>query len=426
MANEKQKMLITNANLFDGNHEPLQENVNILVEGNLIRTITKDAIQGDGVETVIDAKNKTVIPGLVDCHTHVMITNSMHLMDQMTHDEAAARATRIARDMILRGFTTIRDVGGGVFGLKNAIDAGYVEGPRIYPSGAAISQTCGHSDFRQNRAQRHPNVHNDSPFMRQGHFAIADGVPEILRAVRSELFKGASQIKIMAGGGAASKYDPLETVQYTLEEMKACVQAAADYGTYVCAHIHNKAAMLRAADAGIKCFEHASFMDDEVARRMADDGIILCAQYAMADLVANRKIPFDAEVLYQKTERVGKAILKTGELVQKYGIKNVYGTDMPGPREVQSSQSKEFGGLKKQFGNFQGLKAATGNTTQLFEMTTCLNPYPEGKLGCLHEGSYADLLVVKENPLADLTVLEDSENLELIVKDGEIFKNKLN
>jgi imidazolonepropionase-like amidohydrolase len=159
--NETQRMIIKNANLFDGNNEKLQAGVHILIEKNLIKKITSEDIDVDGDATVIDVKNKTVIPGLVDCHTHVMLNHSFNLLDQMNHDETAARATRVVRDMISRGFTTIRDVGGGVYGLKKAIDDGYVEGPRIYPSGAAVSQTCGHSDYRQNRAQRHPNVHND-------------------------------------------------------------------------------------------------------------------------------------------------------------------------------------------------------------------------------------------------------------------------
>lgn len=211
------------------------------------------------------------MPGLIDAHVHITLSAGFSELDAMTTNEMAIRSARISEEMLMRGFTSCRDVGGNTLGLKNAIDTGYANGPRIFPSQAAISQTSGHSDYRQNQAQqRLANGHEDSPIMKTGTFKVADGRSEVLKAVREQLFMGASQIKIMAGGGASSTFDPLDTLQYTLDEMKAAVEAASDYGTYVAAHIHTAPAMKRAAEAGVMCFEHATIMDEEIAQTIKD------------------------------------------------------------------------------------------------------------------------------------------------------------
>jgi len=218
------KKLIINANVFDGVRRELKEGVNILIENNLIKKISKDNYADDFEGTIINAKGKTIIPGLIDCHYHIMLSDTFKTMDEMEIDEVAVKSTIIAKELLDRGFTTIRDVGGYVWGLKKSIDEGWVSGPRIYPSGATISQTSGHSDYRQNRAQRNPKDYQDSPFLRQGHMVVADGVPECLQAARDQFFKGATQIKVMGGGGASSLWDPLDTIQYTKNELEAIVE----------------------------------------------------------------------------------------------------------------------------------------------------------------------------------------------------------
>lgn len=418
------KKIIKNANVFDGRNEELIKNVTIVIENNLVKEITTKEVNEDGFDEVIDAQGRTVIPGLIDAHVHMALSHSFENVDKMTYDEIAIRSAKIAEEMLLRGFTTVRDVGSPTVGLKKCIDEGYATGPRIFPSNSAISQTCGHSDYRQNRAQGRTILGEEAPIMRSGAFKIADGVPEVLKAVREQLFMGASQIKIMAGGGASSIYDPLDTNQYTLEELKAAVQAAQDYGTYVCAHIHTAPSMLRAAEAGIKCFEHASLMTEEVAKVIAEKDIWICGQYGIAPLLVERKVPLDSELLYQKTERVGKGIIQGVEYIKKYNIKNlVFGTDFVGTKEVHENQLSEFSGRKKFFGSYEGLKHATGNAHELFKLCTYQNPYPEGKVGVLEEGSFADLIIVDGNPVEDLDIITNTDNMKLIMKDGKVYKN---
>ena len=213
--------VITNANVFNGVDNQLQENVSLLIENNVITQIGD--VDLSLANEIIDAKGGTVMPGLIDAHVHITMSAPFHELDKMTREEVAIRSAKVAEGMLMRGFTTVRDVAGNTLGLKNCIDNGYATGPRILPSQAAISQTCGHSDYRQNQAQERTGSHEDSPIMKTGAFTVADGRSEVLRAVREQLFMGASQIKMMAGGGASSSFDPLDTIQYTLDEDRKSV-----------------------------------------------------------------------------------------------------------------------------------------------------------------------------------------------------------
>lgn len=419
------KIAVKNVKVFDGFENKLLESANIIIEDNIVVDISQDELAADGFDQVIDGKSKWAVPGLIDAHVHMCATAGFAAIDQMTTEEVVLRSARLAKDMLMRGFTTVRDVASPTVGLKKVVDEKLLDGPRIYPSEAAISQTCGHSDYRQNRAQRNnPIVGSDSPNQRHGFFAVADGVPEVLKATREQLFKGASQIKMMAGGGASSLFDPLDTVQYTIEEMRACVQAAGDYGTYVCTHIHTNPAMLRAADAGIQCFEHASLMDEQTAQVVKDKGIWVCPQYGVGEMLADRKVPMDSEIQYQKTERVGKGLMLQAELFEKMGMLDqlVLGTDVVGTLETHKMQSLELGWRAKKFGAFQALKQATGNCHELFKLCTYQNPYPEAEVGTLRKGSFADLLIVNDNPLENTDLFKDTDNILMIMKDGDVFK----
>ena len=393
------KKLITNANVFNGVDNNLIENVSILIEDNLITQIGEvDATLAD---EIIDAQGGTVMPGLIDAHVHITLSAPFNVIDTMTREEVAIRSAKISEEMLMRGFTTIRDVAGNTLGLKKSIDNGYATGPRILPSMAAISQTSGHSDYRQNQAQeRLANGHEDSPMMKLGAMRVADGRSEVLKAVREQLFMGASQIKIMAGGGASSTFDPLDTLQFTSDEMEAAVQAASDYGTYVAAHIHTSDAMRRAAEAGVMSFEHATIMDDEIAEIIKEKGIWVIPSYFTSSLIAERKIPLPNEETYRKTERVGKAMFKSAELIKKYDIQNIaFGTDCVGETDVHATQLNELGAIEQVFDTITALRMATSNCGRLFEMSTYQHPYQEGKLGQVVEGAYADLLVIDGNPL---------------------------
>ncbi|MGR4998419.1 amidohydrolase family protein [Vibrio celticus] len=419
------KKLITNANVFNGVDNNLIENVSILIEDNLITQIGE--IDPTIADETIDAQGGTVMPGLIDAHVHITLSAPFNVIDTMTREEVAIRSAKISQEMLMRGFTTIRDVAGNTLGLKNSIDNGYATGPRILPSMAAISQTCGHSDYRQNQAQeRLANGHEDSPMMKLGAMKVADGRSEVLKAVREQLFMGASQIKIMAGGGASSTFDPLDTLQFTSEEMKAAVDAASDYGTYVAAHIHTSDAMRRAAEAGVMSFEHATIMDDDIAEIIKDKGIWVIPSYFTSSLIAERKIPLPNEETYRKTERVGKAMFKSAELIKKYDIQNIaFGTDCVGETNVHATQLNELGAIEQVFDTITALRMATSNCGRLFEMSTYQHPYQEGKLGQIVEGAYADLLIIDGNPLESVACVANTETQKLIMKDGKVYKNTL-
>ncbi|MEZ8296240.1 amidohydrolase family protein [Vibrio splendidus] len=419
------KKLITNANVFNGVDNNLIENVSILIEDNLITQIGE--IDPTIADETIDAQGGTVMPGLIDAHVHITLSAPFNVIDTMTREEVAIRSAKISEEMLMRGFTTIRDVAGNTLGLKNGIDKGYATGPRILPSMAAISQTCGHSDYRQNQAQeRLANGHEDSPMMKLGAMKVADGRSEVLKAVREQLFMGASQIKIMAGGGASSTFDPLDTLQFTSEEMKAAVDAASDYGTYVAAHIHTSDAMRRAAEAGVMSFEHATIMDDDIAEIIKEKGIWVIPSYFTSSLIAERKIPLPNEETYRKTERVGKAMFKSAELIKKYDIQNIaFGTDCVGETNVHATQLNELGAIEQVFDTITALRMATSNCGRLFEMSTYQHPYQEGKLGQIVEGAYADLLIIDGNPLESVACVANTETQKLIMKDGKVYKNTL-
>ncbi|ULN65137.1 amidohydrolase family protein [Vibrio gigantis] len=419
------KKLITNANVFNGVDNNLIENVSLLIEDNLITQIGE--IDPTLADEIIDAQGGTVMPGLIDAHVHITLSAPFNVIDTMTREEVAIRSAKISEEMLMRGFTTIRDVAGNTLGLKNSIDNGYATGPRILPSMAAISQTCGHSDYRQNQAQeRLANGHEDSPMMKLGAMKVADGRSEVLKAVREQLFMGASQIKIMAGGGASSTFDPLDTLQFTSEEMKAAVDAASDYGTYVAAHIHTSDAMRRAAEAGVMSFEHATIMDDDIAEIIKEKGIWVIPSYFTSSLIAERKIPLPNEETYRKTERVGKAMFKSAELIKKYDIQNIaFGTDCVGETNVHATQLNELGAIEQVFDTITALRMATSNCGRLFEMSTYQHPYQKGKLGQIVEGAYADLLIIDGNPLEGVACVANTETQKLIMKDGKVYKNSL-
>ncbi|CAK1691500.1 metal-dependent hydrolase family protein [Vibrio crassostreae] len=419
------KKLITNANVFNGVDNNLIKNVSILIEDNLITQIGE--VDTTLADEIIDAQGGTVMPGLIDAHVHITLSAPFNVIDTMTREEVAIRSAKISEEMLMRGFTTIRDVAGNTLGLKKSIDNGYATGPRILPSMAAISQTSGHSDYRQNQAQeRLANGHEDSPMMKLGAMRVADGRSEVLKAVREQLFMGASQIKIMAGGGASSTFDPLDTLQFTSDEMEAAVQAASDYGTYVAAHIHTSDAMRRAAEAGVMSFEHATIMDDDIAEIIKEKGIWVIPSYFTSSLIAERKIPLPNEETYRKTERVGKAMFKSAELIKKYDIRNIaFGTDCVGETNVHATQLNELGAIEQVFDTITALRMATSNCGRLFEMSTYQHPYQEGKLGQIVEGAYADLLIIDGNPLEGVACVANTDTQKLIMKDGKVYKNTL-
>lgn len=273
------KTLIKRVRVFDGTASQLAGERQIVIQDNLVREITASQVSEEGFDQVIDGEGKTAMPGLVDAHVHLGCffpsTNQL--------DYAIAGSAAVAKKLLYQGITTVRDAGGVVQGLKRAFDERLLEGPRIFPSNSCITQTCGHGDDDLAHARR------DIQFRTPSFSVLADGVDEMIRAVREQFYKGASQIKIMAGGGCSSEHDPIPTVQYSLGEMRAAVEAARDYGTYVMAHLYTAPSMMRAAKAGVKSFEHAHMMDEEAARAIQEKGIFVAPMPQFNKV--NKKVP---------------------------------------------------------------------------------------------------------------------------------------
>ena len=405
---------IKNVNVFDGINEALLKGVSVIIQDNKIEDIVSGEFGSEQIDTLIDAGGYTLIPGLTDCHVH--IAHSRVFDDRV--DQKVVQGVANAKEFLRKGFTSVRDAGGITYGLKQGIDEGIVEGPRIFPSNAFLTQTSGHADFRQSKSEFRlfDRVYASGAAM-TGEAWYADGVPEVLRGVRENFFLGASQIKIMAGGGVMSLSDPIDTVQFTREEMEAAVGAAADYGTYVMAHLYTPGAILRAVRAGVKSFEHCQLMDEECARALADAGAFIDPCPNMA--AEAPPIIMEHPIRRAKQLRVSAGEKREAELIEKYRLTLLFGTDS------NAGNPKDLSHYKDRWGSLAGLRAATGNVNELTKLTTYQNPYPEGEIGVIKKGAFADLLITEGNPAEDLDILSDPDNLLLIMKDGRIFKNAI-
>jgi imidazolonepropionase-like amidohydrolase len=322
----------------------------------------------------------------------------------------------------MRGFTTVRDLGGPVTGLKRAIDEGVSIGPRIYPSGAVISQTSGHGDFRFSfelpRTPGGPLSHSELA----GVAAIADSPDEVRLRAREQLRLGASQIKLMAGGGVSSPYNPIESTQYTEAEIRAAVEAAENWGTYVTVHAYTPRAIRQAIRAGVKVIEHGQLVDEETVRMMAEMGIWWSLQPLTYDAdVFARMSPASQEKALQVFAGTDSAY----RLARKYGVKTAFGADILFDAAAASRQGAYLASLARWYTPAEALKMATADNGELMALSGFINPYP-GRLGVVEEGALADLLLVDGDPLADLELVADPDrNFSVIMKDGTIYKNTL-
>ena len=330
-------------------------------------------------------------------------------------------AGREAGATLLRGFTTIRDAGGPVFGLKRAIDTGLLPGPRIYPSGAMISQTSGHGDFRMIYDHFHGGCGCEAAHIEQlGASRIVDGTDAVTAATRENLRQGASQIKLMTGGGAASLYDPLDVTEFFEEEIRAAVRAAEDWGTYVMVHVYNPRGIARAIAAGVRSIEHGHLIDEPTMELLAANDVWLSMQ---AFAVEDNSYP--SPVQQAKHIEITQGTDRTYNLAKKYRVKLAWGTDLLFNPANTKNQNHGIVKLQKWFTPFEILKMVTFDNAQLLAMSGPRNPYP-GRLGVVEEGALADLLLIEGNPLQEIGVLENpAEKFALIVKDGVICKNNL-
>ena len=434
-------LLITNVNIFDGHSEALLANHNVLVRGDLIAEITAEPIASEATDSarVIDGQGMTLMPGLIDVHTHLALNERRSIVQSdHTLDYVAIRATKIAEQALLDGFTSVRDLGGPVFGVQRAIEEGLVRGPRIFPSGAILSQSSGHGDFRA-RSDPNPTLTGErvSTFERWGVSSIVDGRPLVLAATRQNLMQGATQIKIMAGGGGSSVYDPIDTTQFTLDEMRAAVEAAADWGTYVTAHLFFPRAARRAIEAGVKCLDHAFFLDEATIELAARESVFLAPQFwAMSDeLFKHPDLQADKHDAIRAMQIAAKDL---APWLVKHGVKVPFATDLLGVQsEGTRSRRFEIALRGELFGsNLEVLRQMTSVGGELLALSGPRFPAP-GPLGVIAEGATADILLIDGNPLEDLTLLgahpewfdapepEPIDTIRLIVKGGVVYKNTL-
>ncbi len=414
--------LFNNVRIFDGRSSALSAPSNVLVKDNRIERISASPIAADASTIVITGNGRTLMPGLIDAHWHTMLVRP---------NPAAAMANDVgyttlvaadeASDTLMRGFTTIRDLGGPSFGLKRAIDEGLVAGPRIFPSGAMISITGGHGDFRQTYELPRTNGGPLSRVEEIGGAMIADGPDLVRQRAREQLMLGATQIKLTAGGGVASPHSPIDVSTFTEAELRAAVEAAENWGTYVTVHAYTPVAIQRSIAAGVKCIEHGHLMDEATARLMAEKGIWLSIQPFLDDEDAVQFPPGSIQQ-YKKAQVVAGTDRAYG-YAKKYGIKTAFGTDILFSPNLAGRQNAMLAKLTRWYAPAELLKMATSTNAELLALSGLRSPYP-GKLGVVEEGALADLLLVDGNPLETVGLISDpAKNFVVIMKDGKVVKN---
>jgi imidazolonepropionase-like amidohydrolase len=417
-------VVFQNVRVFDGKSGVLSGPSNVLVRGNKIERISTAPIPTDrsAKTQIIEGGGRTLMPGLIDAHWHAMLIRAdpaQAITGDVGYNNILAGVE--ATDTLMRGFTTVRDVGGPVFGLKSAIDSGIIPGPRIFPSGAVITVTSGHGDFRQ--LSELPRTIGTLSRMEQiGASMVADSPDEVRLRVREQLMQGASQIKLTAGGGVSSPFSPLDVSTFTQAELRAAVEAAENWDTYVTVHAFTPAAIQRSIAAGVKCIEHGFLMDEATAKLIAEKGVWLSTQPLPEELRQGFPV---GSVQRAKADEVWPGIARTYELAKKYKIKTAWGTDVLFSHALAQQQGAILASLVRWYSPAQALAMATGTNAELLALSGKRNPYP-GKLGVVEEGALADLVLVDGDPIANINLIADPDkNFVVIMKDGKVYKNIL-
>lgn len=404
--------LFSGGRFLDPREAELREGIEVLVEGDRVREVSDRPI-GSASATRIDLRGRTLMPGLIDAHVHFFLAEvNLGLLDGMPLTLLTTKAVAAARRMLMRGFTTVRDAGGSDYGIKAAIEDDIVEAPRVFIAGMPISQSGGHADFRR-RTQTGFECACCSGLAYMSR--IADGVPDMLKAVRDELRKGADQIKLMVSGGVASQSDPLESLQFRIDEIEAAVEQATSWGTYVMAHAYSADAIGRAIDCGVRTIEHGNLIDGPVAQRMAARGAYIVPTLVTYDSLQRRGPDYGlTPYSLQKNKVVLEAGLRSLELCRAAGVRIGFGTDLLGA--LQDDQCNEFLIRAQAMTPHEVIQSATLVNAEIVRRV--------GELGELVPGAYADLLIVDGDPYRDLGVLQDQgARIAGIMKGGRWFKN---
>ena len=410
------QLLFRNFSLLDPRWDEPRGGYEVLVEGEHIKEVSAKPIKTRGAQVVDGGGKRTLMPGLIDCHVHVFLTevNIRHL-ESIPLTLLTAKSAELMRGMIDRGFTTVRDTGGADWGIKTAVESGLIPGPRLFISGRAIGPTGGHSDSRRRTdvAAAPCGCCNAMVYC----MAVADGPDEVRRLVREQMRQGADQIKIMCSGGVASPYDPLDSLQFSEAEIAAATDEAKAFGRYVLAHAYTPEAITRAVTNGVRTIEHGNLIDEKSAKLLKSKGGYMIANLVTYFSMKDRAAQFGmtAEML-AKNDIVMEGALRSLEICKKAGVKVGYGTDLLGALQVD--QSLEFTYRAKVLKPIEIIRQATTIGAEILRM--------EGKLGVVAPGAYADLIAIDGNPLKKLELfLDQGRHLPMIMKAGKFHKNKL-
>ena len=424
-AQQDSAVLFRSVKIFDGKNGTLSAASNVLARNGKIEKISTADIAAAGqtfAVQVIDGGGRVLMPGLIDAHWHAMLVRPTPMAataGDIGYNSLLAASEATAT--LMRGFTTVRDMGGPSFGLKQAIDEDLVAGPRIFPSGAIITITGGHGDFRQLSDLPRTIGGMLSRMERIGGSLVADSPDEVRVRAREQLMQGASQVKLTAGGGVASPFSPLDVSTFTEPELRAAVEAADNWGTYVATHAYTPVAIQRSIAAGVRCIEHGHLMDEASAKLIAEKGIWLSTQPFLDISAAAALGPAERD----KMRQVVAGTDRVYALAKKYHIKTAFGTDVLFSKALADKQGSMLAALTRWYTPAEALTMATSTNAELLSLSGLRNPYP-GKLGIVEEGALADLLLVDGNPLDNIALVEDpAKNFVVIMKGGKVYKNIL-
>lgn len=407
--------LLRNCTVFDGFADHAVPGLDVLVVDGRIEAISDKPIAAKGAN-VIDVGGRSLLPGLIDAHVHVFaISLAAAKNETVPLTLLTARAVPRIKAMLDRGFTTVRDVGGGDVGIRDAVEQGFIPGPRLFVGGPALTETGGHGDHRRRTDSRYDIDYNANAFV---FFSkIVDGVEDMRRTVRNEIRKGADHIKVMASGGVGSPSDPLEGVQFSKEELEMCAREAAVRGKYVCAHTYTSEAIRHAVEAGIRTVEHANFIDSATAAYVASRNAYVVPTLVCYEVTAQHGTRLGlSQFVMDKLDVVNKAGITMLDTCARAGTKMGFGTDLMG--EMEYAQSYEFtirGRVEKPA---DILRSATSINAEILQQS--------GRLGEIRVGALADMIVCEGDPLKDITLLAEPEkNLRLIMQGGRLHRNDL-
>lgn len=412
MTTQHTPLLFINATLVDGVSDTALKNHQLLVEDGKISQISASPIDAPSA-TVVDLKGKTLMPGLIDCHVHVIASSANLGQNAMLPDSLiTARAGKIMQGMLNRGFTTVRDVGGADYGLKQALEEGLLSGPHLMICGKALSQTGGHTDYRG----RYDSRNADFYAKKLGALGrICNGVDEVRCAVREEIKAGAEFIKVMANGGVSSPSDPIDFLSFSVSELEAIVEEASNAQTYVSAHLYTDEAIRRAVNAGVHSLEHCNLITPETAALAASKGAMACPTLVTYEMLKNEGEQYGLQPdSIAKIDDVRLSGLDSLKIMFEAGLPMAYGSDLLG--DMHTHQSEEFVIRNRVLPAAEVIRSATSIAARLLRK--------EGEIGCLTPGAWADLIVVNGNPLDDISLLTgQGKHIPLILQQGKPVKN---